>query len=141
MSPTSIQLELSTAASVPYSPAALPVTVTFRNTGTAAVRLLDCFEPVPVFFAFDVVRADGTPLALPRGGKVDFRPEGIRYLKLPPGGSHSIRVDLAGLLLHPIQTGLYSVSATYRNQYGSNCLSGPVASNTIALPVTTGAGP
>jgi hypothetical protein len=132
---TSPQLVLSTIASV-YGPTKLPVILTFVNNGPGPTCLLDRFEPVPVFFTFDVVRADGTPLPISGGGKIDFGPDGMKPLELLPGGSHSVQVDLAQLLTHPIEPGLYSLSATYHNQYGKDCFLGSIRSNTISVQVT-----
>jgi hypothetical protein len=136
MALTNPQLVLSTVPTVLYGPTKLPVVATFVNAGPTPVRLLDRFEPVPVFFTFDVVRADGTPLPISGGGKIDFGPNEIRYLELPPGGSHSVQADLAKLLRLPVELGPYSVSATYHNQYGENCFLGGIRSNTILLQVT-----
>ena len=59
-------------------------------------------------------------------------------LDLPPSGARSFQVDLAKLLRSPIESGRYSASATYHNQYGENCLSGPLISNAVFLQIAAG---
>jgi hypothetical protein len=116
----------------------LPLRIVFVNDATEPVRILDRFEPLQVFFSFQIVRADGTPLSTAGGGKVDFGPEPLGYVELRPGESHSIDVDTAGLLSEALAPGDYSISATYHNQYGERCFRGALESDPITISVGAG---
>lgn len=133
-----LQLVISAIVGAPYEPFSLPIRITFTNHGTAPIRILDHFEPLPVFFLFEVVGADGTPLIIPGGGKIDFGPNAPGYFELRPSDSRSIEVNVGRLLTSALQLGLYSVSVTYHNQYGDRCFRGSVKSNTIMVEVPAG---
>lgn len=113
----------------------LPLRIVFVNGAAEPVRILDRFEPLQVFFSFHIARADGTPLSTAGGGKIDFGPEPPGYVELRPGESHSIDVDIAGLLSEALTPGDYSSSATYHNQYGEHCFHGTLESNPITINV------
>jgi hypothetical protein len=113
----------------------LPLRIVFVNGGAEPVRILDCFEPLQVFFSFHIARADGTPLSTAGGGKIDFGPEPSGYVELRQGESHSIEVDIAGLLTEALGPGDYSISTTYHNQYGEGCFRGTLESNPISINV------
>ena len=135
-----LRLEISKIVGALYERISLPMRITFVNRGTAPIRILDHFEPLPVFFSFHVVKADGTPLIIPGAGKIDFGPNEAGYLDLLPGSSHSIEVNIAGLVTKGLGPGLYSVSATYHNQYGECCFRGVLKSDAVTVEVLAGHG-
>jgi hypothetical protein len=122
----------------PDSHGRLAVRVTFANRGSGRVCLLDCFEPLPVFFSFHLVRADGTPVGLPGGGKIAFGPDAPGYVGLEAGQTFSLDIDLAPLAPRDLEPGAYDVSAEYHNQYGRDCAQRTLQSNTVGLVVTGG---
>lgn len=138
VSDRTLRVNLSTIPGADYGPSSLPLRVTFANERTLPLRILAVFEPLPVFFTFHVVKSDGTPLALPGGGKIDFGPDGPGYLELPPGGSHTIEFNIGTWFSRPLDPGPYSVSVTYHNQYGEDCFRGTVASDPIHVEVPPG---
>ena len=116
-------------------PDTLPARLTFVNDGPSAARILDRFEPIPVFFSFDLIKADGTPILLPGGGKTDLGRNGERYFELAAGEARSLVVDIWPLLTTALQPGAYSLRATYHNQYGRDCFRGTLTSNVVAIEV------
>ena len=124
------------AVGAPLTTASAPFRVTFRNAGEAPLNLLAIFEPVPVFFQFQIAGADGTPIDVPGGGKIDPLHGDEPYLALAPGATHAQVVDVAPLL--PRQdwaSGAYTVSVRYRNAYGVGCYRGVVESEPITVRI------
>jgi hypothetical protein len=123
----------STIPGVAYSRRHIPLKITFENVGEEEIRLLQCFDPLPVFFSFSLVAEDGTPVSLPGAGKIDFFEGSIRYVALSPGQIFSLEVDIAEIIVFPEQLtpGNYSISVTYHNQYGENCFRGVLRSRPI----------
>lgn len=130
-----LQLRISSASETRYDSDTVPVRVTFENRDDDPVSVLDAFEPLPVFFSFRLVNPDGTPVSLPGAGKVDFGPQTPGRVELAPGETLSRTVDLASLLTEPLPPGRYSVSTTYHNQYGEDCFTGRLDSNTIEIDI------
>jgi len=116
------------------SGARFPLRIRFTNEGDAPVDILEAFEPLPVFFAFHLVRPDGTPISLPGAGKIDFGPDGPGHITLQSGETFTLDVDLASLGDVP-EPGLYRLSATYHNQYGRPSAQRVLTSNTIDVQV------
>lgn len=113
----------------------MPMQLMFTNLSSKDVRLLDCFEPLPVFFTFKLVGRDGTPIDMPGGGKIDFGPQPPGYIDLKPGATYSLDVDIARLISKPLSTGLYRISAIYHNQYGQDCFQGKLQSDWIEVEI------
>jgi hypothetical protein len=130
-----LELLLSVRSDATVGPRSVPLRIVFANHGEAPVRLLAEFEPLPVFFAFRLVKADGTPVALPGGGKIDFGPARPACEDLAPGETHAIDVDVGTLLAEPLDSGRYSLSAAYHNQYGEGCFKGTLESNAVDVEV------
>lgn len=116
-----------------------PVEVVFSNSNDTAIRLLDRFEPVPVFFSFTLYRPDETPIALPGGGKIDFMAGSLQYLEVPPDDSLTVTLDLAPLFPSDLELppGLYRLEAVYHNQYGDGCFRGRLQSPPTTLSIRT----
>lgn len=129
-----LELTLSIGAGA-LSPHSLPVRIAFVNRGRVPVRLLAEFQPLPVFFSFELVRDDGTPIALPGAGKIDFGPGQPECLDLEPGEMHATDADVAEPLGAGLQPGRYTLAVTYHNQYGEDCFQGVLHSNRIELDV------
>ena len=132
------QLTISPVAGATYLPFSIPLCIEFRNRSAAPIRILNQFEPTPVFFSFDIVATDGTPVLVAGGGKIDFGPTAPSYLELSKDDAYSFEVDLGTLLSAPLQRGRYLISSTYHNQYGDNCFRGVVKSNTIPIEIRDG---
>ena len=130
-----LALELA-AGAPPLSTARAPMRVTFKNTGSAELRILDVFEPTQVFFQFSVTRPDGTPITIPGGGKID-PPAGVeQFIAIAPGAAHTREVDMANLLpAGEWVSGEYIVWVNYRNQYGQGCFRGTAESNAITVTI------
>jgi hypothetical protein len=129
------QLTIAPASRVPCFTDSIPLSISFDNREEALVRMLDVFQPTPVFFSFEIVGEDGTPVILPGGGKIDFGPEPLRYRELKMGDAYTVTIDIADLLSGPLRPGAYAVSANYHNQYGDRCFRGIVGSNTITIRI------
>ena len=71
---TDTGLELTSAE--PAGP--LSFRVIFANRSQHTINLLDRFEPLPVFFSFAIVRADGTPVPVFRRGQDRSRASRLR---------------------------------------------------------------
>ena len=119
-------------------PGALSFRVIFANRSQRTINLLDRFEPLPVFFSFAVVRADGTPVPVSGAGKIDPGPEGFGCIDLRPGETYAADLDLAPWLRAPLPPARYDVTVTYHNQYGAECFAGTLTSNTVSLDVGGG---
>ena len=128
-----LQLRVSALPETTYSQGHFPLRLTFVNRGNARVCILGHFLPLPVFFSFDLVKEDGTPIILPGAGKIDFGRQSPPSIELEPGGTWSVVVDLGSLIAEELPAGVYVVSATYHNQYGENCFRGYLRSNTIRI--------
>jgi hypothetical protein len=113
--------------------APLSFRVTFSNRSQHSINLLDRFEPLPVFFSFAIVRADGTPVPVSGAGKIDPGPLGLGCISLRPGETYATDLELAPWLRAPLPPARYDVAVTYHNQYGEECFTGVVTSNTISV--------
>jgi len=133
----SLELLLNPVDRVAYSSERIPIRLTFINNSENDVRLLNHFSPFPVFFSSRLMRDDGSPIALPGGGKIALHEGDEVYVVLSGNGSHTIEFDLAVLVSHPsdLKPGRYSVEITYRNQYGKDCFQGQINSNQIELDI------
>jgi hypothetical protein len=136
MSQSEASLRLTVFVETITDPAdAFPVTARFENTSSATVRMLELFEPLPVFFTPSLSRADGGEIDVAGAGKVDPFDGSLAYNDLAPGESLSVGVDLAPWIRAPVTPGLYRLSLTYHNAYGSNCFRGPLASPPVIARV------
>jgi hypothetical protein len=115
----------------------LPVRMGFVNRGPEPVRLLAEFEPLPVFFTFELVATDGTPIAMPGGGKIDFGPGQPRCIDLGPGETHTTEANVGRLLPGGLEPGRYSMAVTYHNQYTDDCFRGVLHSNPVVVDLAT----
>jgi hypothetical protein len=132
-----LQLRIAMPSAGSHSLHLLPLQVTFRNIGDAALRILDQFEPIPVFFSFNIVYEDGTPIPIAGGGKIDLPSSMKNYITLLPSEHAEIRIDLERLLPGAIKTGTYQITALYHNQYGEHCFIGSIRSNTITVDIVS----
>jgi hypothetical protein len=130
-----LTITVSTITGVAYSRRHIPLRIAFENIGEEAITLLQHFDPLPVFFSFNLVAEDGTPVSLPGAGKIDFLEGSITYVTLAPGQTLSVEVDIAELIAFPeqLKPGNYDLSVTYHNQYGENCFQGVLHSSRIQV--------
>ena len=131
---TTLRIEIAVPPGQVAHVGSIPLAITFRNGGTP-VRILRQFEPLPVFFSFDMVDADGTPLLLPGGGKIDLRRNVMEYVTLARGETYMLAVDIHHLMPSPLKADAYTLSVTYHNQYGEDCFRGSLHSNTITVTI------
>lgn len=120
-----------------HSPRSIPIAVVFQNSGSAAIGLLRHFDPVPVFFTIDLMRADGTPISLPGAGKMDLLEGTRQQLSLAPNELFGTIIDIAQLVpaTEPLAQGRYTLRVSYHNQYGDGVFQGVLASNPIMLEI------
>ena len=133
-----IRLSPSGAPSAVRAATNVVVDVIFKNNSTNAVRVLDYFEPLPIFFSWDIREKGKAPLSLPGAGKISIPRREYKYLTIPPKGTHSLKVSLSEFLREhrlSFQSGTYTISTSYRNQYGEECVQGIFPSNKIELVV------
>jgi hypothetical protein len=130
-----LRIVVSAIPGVVYTKSNIPLRVTFENIGRQKMRILRHFDPLPVFFAFDMVGEDGTHVAIPGAGKIDFYEGSIEYATLPAGGTLNVDVNLASVLARPelVKPGKYTISVTYHNQYGEDCFRGMVSSGPASV--------
>lgn len=133
-----LQLKISTVSNGMYTTTNIPVTISFRNTGSKAIRIIDEYtqtSALPAFFSLELRNGDGTPVLAYGGGKIDFGPAPVKYVALRPGQQHDVKLNLNSFV--PAQTrmspGRYSISLVYHNQYGVDCFKGSLSSNAIQV--------
>ncbi len=108
-----------------------PLLVAFRNKRTETARLLDKFTPDLIRYVFfDIILSDSQEKQLIRSlarAKVTFQGE-PGYLDLLPGAAHEVTVPLHDLISEQCPEGLpageYTLSVTYHNKYGEDCIKG-----------------
>jgi hypothetical protein len=130
---SAIQFGLSSIPEERYTSRHIPLRLTFENTGSLIIRILNYFEPLPIFFSFQLSDSKGTPIAIPGAGKIDFGPGELSYIELGEGEQFSTEVDLDRWIQQELTTGIYTLTATYHNQYGQNCFQGHLKSNSITI--------
>ncbi|HIH11439.1 TPA: hypothetical protein HA241_04575 [Candidatus Woesearchaeota archaeon] len=110
------------------------LTVRFNNLGKE-IKILNLFEPIPVFFSFHIKREDGTPIIVPLGGKIDLINDQINCITLEgPGDQYYADLNLNEILPEGLDVGTYNVSVEYHNQYG-DCFKGVLVSDIITIKV------
>lgn len=109
------------------------VMVLLENTGNNSINILKEFAPLPVFFQFNLVKSDGTPIDSPGAGKVDFGSP-MNYVTLESGEFIGIIVSLKNVYKE-LRHGKYKLSVEYHNQYGRNCFQGSLTSNSIDVVI------
>lgn len=113
----------------------ISLTVRFINMGKE-IKILNVFEPVPVFFSIHIKREDGTPILIPGGGKISFMEDSLDYVTLEGfGDQHYVTLELGDILPNGLEAGIYTVSVEYYNQYGDDCFKGILESDQITLTV------
>lgn len=121
-----------------HTPDEVSVQALFRNDCTDTIRLLNQFDPAPVFFSIQISKEDGSVIPLPGAGKIAFDNSTLTYIKIPPGEVFVRELDLSELLKQheqKFEKGKYSVKIDYHNQYGENCVQGWYNSNQIEIKV------
>lgn len=136
---SNLQILISAVPDTTYTQKNIPLKVIFKNTNeTENIRILRHFDPLPVFFSFDIVDANNRFLDIPGAGKVDLHSDSIEYVSLSAGENFTLDVNLAKHLTNPqkVKTGEYTVSVTYHNQYGEDCFQGQISSQPISLVIS-----
>lgn len=119
-----------------YAKENIKLGVRFNNIGGGQeVKILDAFSPTPVFFSFYIEREDGTPINVPKAGKIDLVEDSLKCLTLDgPGDQYYADINLSDILPEGLEEGLYYIAVEYHNQYG-DCFKGTLTSEPIALKV------
>ncbi len=112
----------------------IPLRVMFSNSGSTDVRLLQLFDPFPVFFSLKITREDGTVVEQVDGGKVDIGEE-LKYITLKPAEAYSTLINLSSVLHAELDKGTYTLNFSYHNQYGENCFQNEISADTIKLTI------
>lgn len=115
------------------------ISMQFKNKGTTQKRILNIFDPIPIFFSIDIVNSKGIPIELPGAGKIDFgKSQTYQYLIVNPGDAYILSLDLSPFLKANnvvLEKGKYRLKITYHNQYGENCIKGNLSSNEIEFSI------
>lgn len=108
----------------------------FINMGyTEEIKILNVFEPIPVFFSIYIEREDGTPILVPSVGAISFMEGSLDYIILENrGDQYHVTLNLNEILPEGLEVGTYTVSVEYHNQYGEG-FKGSLKSNPITLEV------
>ncbi len=133
-----LKLNLQTVTGTNYCKENFPLVLSFENSSENTIRILDAFndpKALPVFFGFEIKDSNGTPIALPGAGKISISKNSEKYIELEKGGKYEITINLKDIIPQTTQlkNDVYSVSVTYRNQYGDNCFKGQIKSNVIQV--------
>lgn len=111
----------------------------FINKGDLNCRILDYFEPLPVFFEFTLIDLkDNFYFPIPGAGKADIPNTLLSYKDIPPGGIYLKEFNLNQILNDfglALKSGNYSLQIIYRNYYGDECIKGKFESNTINFKI------
>lgn len=137
-SDSDLKVNLQTISGTNYSKENFPLVIVFENASESTIRILDAFsntKALPVFFNFEIKDSNGTPIPVPGAGKISIAKNSENYIELEKGERHEITVNLKDIIPSTTQlkSDVYSISVTYRNQYGNNCFKGQVKSNTIQV--------
>jgi len=113
--------------------------VHFKNLKYEPVKLLDLFDPLPIFFEILITKNDGDNIFLPGAGKLDFGPGNtFKYIELTQGKSYIKTLNVSQFLKENnkiLSPGKYKIKISYHNQYGSNCIKGWFEGNEIPITV------
>ena len=103
------------------------IDIVFENLTDENIRILDCFDPLPVFFSFNIKKEDGTYLDLPGAGKIAFSQGDLKYINVEPNESHTLHLDISNFIESygtKFSKGKYEIQVHYHNQYGDDCIKG-----------------
>lgn len=133
-----LRLSIAPADSASFSWNQIPLRIIFENVSSQPVRLLRRFKPIPVFFSISMVAQDGTPVSIPAAGKIDFTEGTIKYLQLEPHEIFGFQFDLTEIIPsgQEIKAGMYTIKATYHNQYGEDCFHTRLDSRPIMITIS-----
>lgn len=121
-------------AATAYPSDNVPVRLILRNVGKSSVSVLNHFEPLPVFFAFDIRRADGSRIDVPSAGKISL--DRFEIVSIEPGHFVSVDTNLRKVLTQPLEPNKYSLTVEYHNQYGGGrCFTGTLKSGSITFEI------
>jgi hypothetical protein len=114
--------------------------ISFENISKKKVTILRCFSPLRVFVSFRLTKEDGTPLTRPGGGKVSLLESNIKYITLEPDEFFGFKVKLSDIYDGKLESGKYTLTVQYHNQYGKNCYQGRIKSNAIEFSYSANKG-
>jgi hypothetical protein len=129
-----IGMKVSVVAGVSYTTEDIPLDIIFQNDSEEPVRILDVFDnPAAkrVFFNIVLKDAEGSSIDIGGGwGRIDMSPGYAKYTELNENETMKVRINLKDYQLpsERLKPGVYSISVTYRNQYGTNCFKGTLES-------------
>jgi hypothetical protein len=116
------------------------VTARFTNTAEHRIRLLDLFDPFPVFFVTELTPIDGGEIDVAGMGKIDAAEGSLHYVELASGASFEVALDLAPWIRAPLAPGPHRLAMRYHNAYGADCFHGLIDSAPINVTIGPGGG-
>ncbi len=129
-----LEMKLSVVDGELYTTDDVPLDIVFQNSSDAPLRILDVFDnPAAkrVFFNIVLKDAEGSSIDIGGGwGRIDMSPGYAKYTELKENETMKVRINLKDYQLpsERLKPGVYSISVTYRNQYGTNCFKGTLKS-------------
>jgi hypothetical protein len=115
------------------------INMDFKNTSDKQARLLNVFDPLPVFFSINLLAQNGEEISPPGGGKISLDADSVNYIDLPPQASYDTVLNVSEALKKYdiiLPAGTYKLNMSYHNQYGEDCFTGWFDSNQIEIDVT-----
>jgi hypothetical protein len=116
------------------------VTARFTNTSEHGIRLLELFDPVPVFFVTALAPIGGGEIDVAGMGKIDAADGSLQYVELASGASFEVALDLAPWIRAPLAPGPHRLAMRYHNGYGADCFHGLLDSAPINVTIGPGGG-
>jgi hypothetical protein len=113
----------------------LDVTARFTNVSDHSVRLLDLFDPLPVFFTTTLAPIGDGEIDVAGMGKIDPLDGSFHYVDLASRASFEVELDLAPWIRAPVAPVPHSLTMRYHNAYGADCFHGPLDSAAITVRI------
>ena len=136
MSTASSPLRLTLQVETVRDGGPFPVIARFLNVSTGPVRMLNVFDPLPVFFTSRLERLeDGADVDITGAGKADFFEDQLQTIDVGAGRSFDVALDLRPWIRDSLRPGRHQLTLTYHNAYGDDCFSGPLTSAPAGLDV------
>lgn len=131
---SALKMSVSMLDDVTYTRTNIPLRITFENTSTATLRLLNKFAPHRVFFDLQL-KTDGGMRAKSEGTKnishTNLLPPS--YIILRSKQKVVIVENFSDLMNNLLEDHNYTFALKYRNEWGTDCFKGKSASSPLTL--------
>jgi hypothetical protein len=114
--------------------------ISFENISKKKVTILRRFSPLQAFFSFRLTKEDGTPKEGLCAARISMPASSIKYITLEPDEFFGFKVRLSDINDSKLESGKYTLTVKYHNQYGENCYQGRIKSNTIEFSYSANKG-